>query len=291
MRRSAADRAWPGPMAILGTVHAHSLGFRTDLMLRRLEGAEITDHGEYLVVRSPANPSFWWGNFLLLPEAALSDAGGDAGGRDRVATWIARFARAFPGAGHVALGIDTPSAGQDPADFLAVGFDLERNTVLATGAVREPPHPNRTASIRPLASDDDWHQSLELRLACSLAEDERFSGRDFLERRTSQARTLAQAGHGTWFGAFTGDRLAAQLGVFSDGAGIARYQGVETHPLARRQGLAGTLVWRAGAYALAALGARTLVIVADPGYSAIRVYRAAGFADREVQLSLQRAPG
>ena len=43
-----------------------SLGFRTDLALRALEGAEITDCGDYTVVRSPDNPTFWWGNFLLL---------------------------------------------------------------------------------------------------------------------------------------------------------------------------------------------------------------------------------
>jgi hypothetical protein len=42
-----------------------SLGFRTDLALRVLEGAEVTDRGDYTVVRSPDNPTFWWGNFLL----------------------------------------------------------------------------------------------------------------------------------------------------------------------------------------------------------------------------------
>ena len=54
-------------------------------------------------------------------------------------------------------------------------------------------------------------------------------------------------------------------GLFSDGGPIARYQNVETHPSARRQGLAGTLVYRAGRYGLDTLGARALVMVADPG--------------------------
>ena len=43
-----------------------SLGFQTDLALRALEGAEVTDRGDYTVVRSPDNPTFWWGNYLLL---------------------------------------------------------------------------------------------------------------------------------------------------------------------------------------------------------------------------------
>src|SRR5881392_3949693 len=67
-----------------------SLGFRTDLALRALEGAEVTDRGDYTVVRSPDNPTFWWGNFLLLagwPEPGTGDG------------WLARFAAEFPQAG------------------------------------------------------------------------------------------------------------------------------------------------------------------------------------------------
>src|ERR1700748_1727758 len=43
-----------------------SLGFRTDVALRGLEGAETTDRGDYLVVRTPGHPGFYWGHFLLL---------------------------------------------------------------------------------------------------------------------------------------------------------------------------------------------------------------------------------
>ena len=52
--------------------------------------------------------------------------------------------------------------------------------------------------------------------------------------------------------------------------------------------LAGTLVWHAGRYGCEVLGARTLVIVADPAEAAIRVYRACGLTDRESQLSFER---
>lgn len=48
--------------------------------------------------------------------------------------------------------------------------------------------------------------------------------------------------------------------------------------------MAGTLVRQAGRYALARPGVRALVIVADPGGAAIRVYRSAGFADAETQI-------
>jgi ribosomal protein S18 acetylase RimI-like enzyme len=72
--------------------------------------------------------------------------------------------------------------------------------------------------------------------------------------------------------------------------GVARYQEVATHPDARRQGLAATLLCHAARYATGHLAATTLVIVADPGEPAIGVYRGVGFADRETEVSVSRAP-
>jgi hypothetical protein len=57
-------------------VQVNSPGFRTDLMLRLLEGGKVTDHRDYHTVHSPQNPAFWWGNFLLIPEEALRDEAG-----------------------------------------------------------------------------------------------------------------------------------------------------------------------------------------------------------------------
>ena len=264
---------------MLGPVRVDSLGFRTDLMLRVLEGSTVVDHGGYLTVCSPGNPSFWWGNFLLMPESAL---------RDDAAAWMARFTEAFPRAAHMTIGVDGTS-GSDlrPAEYLAAGFRFERSTVLTAAAVRRPPHRNEAADCRPLATGDDWRQAVKLRLACH---DQPLGAREFCERRIADERRLAEAGHGACFGAFQDGRLTAQLGLFSDGGAIARYQNVETHPSARRQGLAGTLVYQAGCYGLGPLGASTLVIVADPDYSAIRIYRSLGFSDVETQLSLQREP-
>jgi len=251
-----------------------SLGFQTDLALRVLEGAEVTDRGDYLVVRSPGNPTFYWGNFLLLagwPEPGTGDG------------WLARFAAEFPQAEHVALGVD---AMREPAEispeFLAAGLEFERATVLTCAAVQPPPHQNTDAEIRRLESDDDWEQSRDLGIRCY--------GYDgpYLDRRATARRRLTQSGRAAWFGAFTDGRLLSQLGVCEVGGGLARYQDVETDPAARRQGLAGTLVWRAGVYAAEAFGAGTLVIVADPAEGAIRIYRACGFADMQAQFSFER---
>jgi predicted GNAT family acetyltransferase len=103
------------------------------------------------------------------------------------------------------------------------------------------------------------------------------------------ALELAAAGHGAWFGAFLDGTLVSQLGLITGKSGPARYQSVETHPAARRRGLAGTLVWHAGAAVLTG-GASTLVMVADPEDVAIRVYRSVGFTVMESQLGFIRQP-
>ena len=65
---------------------------------------------------------------------------------------------------------------------------------------------------------------------------------------------------------------------------------MKTHPDARGRGLAGTLVHEVSRFGFDELGAETLVMVADPDYLAIRVYRSVGFADTETQLQADRKP-
>ena len=65
---------------------------------------------------------------------------------------------------------------------------------------------------------------------------------------------------------------------------------MKTHPDARGRGLAGTLVHEISRFGFADLDAETLVMVADPEYLAIRVYRSVGFADTEVQIGVEQKP-
>jgi ribosomal protein S18 acetylase RimI-like enzyme len=259
-----------------------SLGYRTDLMVRALEGSQVVPGPGYVTVRTPANPAFWWGNFVLLSGQAARQGAGPG---------LALLRSEFPAAAHVALGIDvTSAAAAGPDDFTAAGLDVHQDTVLTAGALREPPHPNRAAAVRELDGDDDWEQSAQLRAVCDAEEGGPPPVPAFIAAREVTRRTLAGTGHGAWFGAFLDGQLASQLGVFSDRRGVARYQEVATHPDARRQGLAGTLLCHAAQYAVSHLAATTLVIVADPAEPAIGVYRAVGFGDRETQVSVSRAP-
>ncbi|MBO0836728.1 MAG: GNAT family N-acetyltransferase [Actinobacteria bacterium] len=254
-----------------------SLGYRTDLMIRVLEGSHVEDRGDYLAIRSPRNPDFWWGNFLLLAP------------QGEAARWVATFATEFPAARHIALGIDVTEIGAvDVGEYLAEGLRLERSAVLTAHELTQPPRPFSAAMYRQLAGDEDWRRAAKLRAAAYA--DEAGGDIGFIEGRIAVERAITEAGHGAWFGAFVEGELVAQLGLVSDGSGVARYQSVETHPQWRRRGLAGTLVWRAGKHGLDVLGASTLVIVADPQDDGIRVYRSVGFTDAETQIGFERQP-
>ena len=258
-----------------------SLGFRTDLALLERSGSTIADRGDHLVVATPSNPTFYWGNFLLLDHVPAGE---------RVGEWLERFTAAFPEAGHRAFGFDDPhGASCDLSAFGTHGLEVEASTVMTAASVHPPPRRNGDATYHALESDADWSQHVELQMACNETFD---SERHllFVTRRAASNRALTGAGLGAWFGAFLGRELVAQMGLVRAGTGLARFQAVETHPGHRGRGLAGTLVHHVSEYGFRALGAHTLVMVADPGYHAIRVYRSVGFDDTETQLQAQRAP-
>lgn len=259
-----------------------SLGYRTDLGLLRLGGASIEDRGDHLVVRSPHNPTHWWGNFLLLdsvPAATSSES------------WLARFSEAFPGAGHVAIGFDgTGGSVHDLAWFNDRGIPAEASTVMTASAVIKAARPNPEVECRPLRSDGDWEQSVDLRMRCNERELEPADYRRFVVAAARCNRVLVDAGHGAWFGAFVGERLVAQMGLLLTEVGTARFRSVETDPGHRRRGIARALLHHASRFGFERLSARTLVMVADPDYVAIDLYRSVGFTATEVQLQVERAP-
>ena len=234
-----------------------SLGFRTDVMLLTLQGSAVEDRGVHLVVRSPGNPAFWWGNFVLLR---------DLPGRGGVQRWEKTFAQEFPEAAHRTFGVDG-----------------------TRGEV--PPHPNRHATCRALDLTDPGDRDAAIALQLANAPDrEPSSHREFLARKMEAMSALQEARCGSWFGAFVDGRMLSGMGLFSDGSGVARFQSVDTHPDARGRGLAGTLVHHVSCYGFADLGATTLVMVADPGYHAIDIYRSVGFETTETQIQLERSP-
>jgi GNAT superfamily N-acetyltransferase len=261
-------------------VDVRSLAYRTDLMVRERSGSSVTDHGGHLVVRTPANPSFWWGNFILVP--------GPPGPGDAT-RWRALFSREFPDTDHCAIGVDGVDGEGGPVEELAALDLVARvSTVMRATSLAPPARPAPAeVVVRVLASDGDWQAAGELRVAVAREEGEDSAGHhDFLARQMASSRALCDGGHSWWLGAFEDGALRSSLGIVTDGRALARYQAVETHPEHRRRGLAGTLVHAAGEHAIAHAGVRTLVIVAEPDGPADGLYRSLGFADVERQVEL-----
>lgn len=255
-----------------------SLAYRTDLALLEEAGSDVEHHPDHVVVRTPANPTYWWGNFVLL---ARPPAEAD------VPHWLETFTTTHPSSAHLAFGVDgSDGTLADLAAFAAAGLEVDASSVMTATQVHEPPRPNREATYRPLRSDDDWEQQVALGIAGEHEE----SGADFVVAKARSERALTGRGIGEWWGAFLGDRLVASMGLFVASPGLARFQNVKTHPDARGRGLAGTLVHEVSRFGLDELGVATLVMVADPEYLAIRVYRSVGFADTETQLQASRKP-
>lgn len=260
-----------------------SLGFATDLALVRLQGGRVEEAPGHLVVRMPANPTYHWGNCLVLDGSPRPGS---------LAGWVDTFRAAHPHAGHVALGVDGPGVSPDPVEAADLGLEVERDIVLtASGLVDEPRRaPDVECRAVAVADDAAWAALVELEVRAH-GRDDPEGHRTFVRRRLDAVRSLTASGHGGWFAAYTsGGEPVATLGLFRATPGVARYQSVLTDERFRRQGVAGALLRYAGRRVLDRPDVHTLVIVADPDGPAIGLYRAAGFDDHGEQWALYRAP-
>jgi hypothetical protein len=251
-----------------------SLGLRTDLMLIGWDGV-IDEVDGAVRARSPANPSFFFGNFLLFPDAPKA-------GHD----WVARYASAFPDRKRVCLRWDRPDGERgELAELIADGFTIEETIVMQTSTPRAPPRITPGVALRRIESDADWAAVTALQ-AATMSESWP-GGAEFARAQMARYRPFVAAGRGAWFGAFDGDELVADMGVFVEG-GVARFQAVETSRAHRRRGLCGTLAHHAACVALAELDAKTLVMVGLPDHTA-HVYATVGFEPCERLVAAFRA--
>ncbi len=256
-----------------------SLGYRTDLIFPAFEG-QVVDRGDYIVVRTPSNPTFYWGNFLLFSQPPRD------GDFQRWCDLFAREIGAPPGTEHQAFGWDLPDG--EPGviqPFLEAGFELNRDVVLTADSPQAPARPSPSAKIRALELETEWLQAVELQVLLREPVYKEDGYREYIERGMGRYRRMAAAGLGSWYGAFIEGQLVADLGIFHDRE-LGRYQSIETHPEFRRQGIAGAMVYEAGRQAIATYHLQTLVIVAEADSAPARLYRSLGFAPKEKTIGL-----
>ena len=252
-----------------------SVGLATDLALAATRGT-VLDRDDYLVVRTPDDPTYYFGNLLVLPAAPQIG---------EVAYWTRKFTAELgddPAIRHVALRWDGTRGDAGAVEELAAaGFHLERTETMLARSVAAVPAPDGI-ELRELAPTE-LTATAELEYASGDRHDESF--RRFLHRRARWKQQLAASGRARFYGAFDRGELVGSLGLVPLGA-RARYQDVQTATTHRRRQIASSLIHLAAGGAPGA----ELVIVAELDGIAAQVYRRAGFVTVEQQASALRVP-
>lgn len=258
-----------------------SLTLATDLDVLAVDRV-LTRRDEYLVVRSPSNPSFFWGNLLL-----FDDAPGEG---DRL-RWEAWFDAEFAGierVRHRAFVWDRSdgAAGRAHEEFGDSGYTIDESIglVAAPEELRSHPRENREVTVRMLDPGADaalWSAVLDLQTANREEGHDEKSYYEFAHARQRELRAHFVAGRGGWFVAVSGDgEIVGSCGVVVSNE-RGRFQSVDTALAHRRQGICSRLVVETARLAVERFAAEQLVVVADASYHALGLYESLGFRRQE----------
>ena len=240
-------------------------GWETDLAILKHTGSSLEEFDDFVVIRSPQNPDYHWGNFILVTNRDVVD---------NAELWLRTFEAHFPDAKWLAIGL--PEYPKSPQHWVSSGAEIERMEVL--NAHVRPAKPDiATGYTSRLLSGDDWDLLLTREISENLksGEHDEESFERFITKSIESYRELSEKGLAAWFGAFHESQLVADLGIVVCGD-TARYQSVQTDDRHRRQGLASHLLGQAADWA-GSKGCKSWVIVTESTNDAGRVYRRAGF--------------
>jgi len=255
------------------------LEIATDLMVMG-ERSLCDDHPDRVVQRTPDEPNFWFGNRVIFKKApTVAEAA------------IAQFHADFPEAEHICLCWDVPDLSLEAVTrlFEGTGIPVDQGDALTlAGPIRLPPPPEGV-TLRAFERDEDWAQRIAIGMNSRSANVSEADYLSYIENHMAKRRDEIAAGRGQWFGAFEGDVLLGDMGIFHD-AQLIRYQSVQTRESARRRGIASALLVFALDWAQARAPKALPVIVADAGSDAGRLYRRAGFALAQTSVAAYRGP-
>lgn len=261
-------------------------GWRTDFILHRV-GAEVIERDDCVVVRSPGNEGFYWGNCLMIG-ATPADAD--------LAYWLQRFdeevAAGRPGVRHVAIGVNSaPPPFDSLPSWREAGFEFMETVTLKLQPQQlraiEPPQVAPLA-LRTIDFDGELEDFVEMQSRDPQGHEPE-GYRRFRFAQMKRYAALKAAGHGEWFGLWCGDTLVADCGLLRDGL-LGRFQNVMTHPDWRRRGLCHALVHGVCRWGFQEWGLNELLMCADPDDVAIGIYESLGFLRFDREWGLQRNP-
>lgn len=257
-----------------------SLALRTDLITKRYFG-EILDRGNYMVIRTPLRPKYFWGNFLIMQNPP---AAGD------LKRWIALFEQEIGPIcerGFIALTWDTTQGELGEIQpFLDYGFSLDKSVILTAEDVRLPRKYNSDICVKQYGDASDWGSFCDIHYDPDWQYGDRESQMKFHATQMEQTKAMVDNGLGARFCACLNGKRIADAGIFWDGD-VGRFNRVVTHRDYRRLGACSTLVYQASVYALSRMGIKTLVMEADEDYHAARIYESVGFRPAEKLITLE----
>jgi GNAT superfamily N-acetyltransferase len=252
-----------------------SLAVRTEVMFAAMDG-EVIPRERYVVVRTPSNPTFYWGNFLVLRDTPTVDG---------IADWLACFERELPGAGHRLFVTDDPHAETfDVTPFQTLGFIPDETSLLRFSGASPVSSEWGCAPLR----SHMWEEALALldrSMTPKNALEDRY--RAFLRIQMGRYRRLVERGLGQWFGVVAEDRLVGTCGIFEH-EGLCRFQTVAVDEAWRRKGIATSMVSAVARYASERWPNEPILIGAGSDSDAERIYMRAGFERAERIVGLLR---
>jgi ribosomal protein S18 acetylase RimI-like enzyme len=271
-------------------------GWRSEFIRHHFD-AEVQEQPDCIVVRTPSNPTYYWGNCLVLPKAP-ADAD--------LAHWLARFdtliAHAQPQSQHVAIGVDAEFGHQALPSWLAAGFDISVNCVLQMTASDWQASAARTgplgqsvpdAVVRPIDFPNEVNAVIELECLDDMPFE--INGyRAYRQQQFVRHALMHTAGRLLWFGLWAGGQLLACCGLLrnkawpSAGQVTGRFQHVLTHPAWRGRGVCTAMIRAVTHHAFARWGVDQLLLLAEPEEAALRIYQRLGYAPIESLWQLQR---
>lgn len=257
-----------------------SLGQKSELIFVLYDGV-VEERADYLVVRTLTNPTFFWGNLLIFnrpPKVGDFDS------------WVALFKKEFtdPRIYHQTFAWEAHGfndAVGDAEQFTLRGFSLQPNAVMTAKTVTKPKKYNPNLEIRVLKSEKDWADMAALQISVADPKFPKTELERFYRNQTVRYQGMEQAGMGHWYGGFIDGKLVATLGLYHRD-GLGRFQSVVTGTDHQRQGLCSTLVYEAASRVLREGHAKELVMCADPGYHALKVYESVGFQTRHTEYGV-----
>jgi GNAT superfamily N-acetyltransferase len=225
-------------------------------------------------LRCPSDPSFRWGNLLVLD---APPAPGERAALER------RFAAAFadlPAVTHATFAW----TGEDGAleAFVAAGYEPDRTTVRAAGP-DDPTSAPRTPSgfaLRPVVTAADWDAVHALHLADPPEGEDPEGYRRHREARLAVYQAVQRGDRpgldGSYYLVTLDGAPAGSMGVYVRGE-LGRFQYVHVAAPFRRRGVATAMVHAVAREGFDRYGAGTLVIMGDEGQAADGIYARLGF--------------